>query len=210
MERGGEPSRRIVTLICAVTTVASGSSTCTSASGSSPMREGAGDGPSRRIGSASRPCRTDPRGTGRDRRRGPDPLRVGSPWRTSSTSITSLRGAGSPSRGGTRPGPPGKGISPEGRAPGILPEPIRVRRCRNRCVFCFVHQLPKGLRRTLYVKDEDVRLSFLHGQYVTFSDLSDEETAKIVGTVSRRSTCRSTRPTRNCAGGCSGTRGGTT
>jgi len=67
-----------------------------------------------------------------------------------------------------------------GEMPGIFPEPIRVRRCRNRCIFCFVHQLPKGLRRTLYVKDEDVRLSFLHGQYVTFSDLSDEETAKIV------------------------------
>ena len=67
-----------------------------------------------------------------------------------------------------------------GETPGIFPEPIRVRRCRNRCIFCFVHQLPKGLRRTLYVKDEDVRLSFLHGQYVTFSDLSEEEAAKIV------------------------------
>ncbi|HQU13850.1 MAG TPA: DUF512 domain-containing protein, partial [Thermodesulfobacteriota bacterium] len=68
----------------------------------------------------------------------------------------------------------------EGETPGIFPEPIRVRRCRNRCIFCFVHQLPKGLRRTLYVKDEDVRLSFLHGQYVTFSDLTREEEAKIV------------------------------
>jgi len=67
----------------------------------------------------------------------------------------------------------------EGETPGIFPEPVRVRRCRNRCIFCFVHQLPKGLRRTLYVKDEDVRLSFLHGQYVTFSDLSEKEAAKI-------------------------------
>ena len=67
-----------------------------------------------------------------------------------------------------------------GEAPGIFPEPIRVRRCRNRCIFCFVHQLPKGLRRTLYVKDEDIRLSFLHGQYVTFSDLTGEEEAKIL------------------------------
>lgn len=73
-----------------------------------------------------------------------------------------------------------KRFRPEGETPGITPEPIRVRRCRNRCIFCFVHQLPKGLRRTLYVKDEDVRLSFLHGQYVTFSDLSGEEEAKIV------------------------------
>jgi len=63
---------------------------------------------------------------------------------------------------------------------GIFPEPIRVRRCRNRCIFCFVHQLPKGLRRTLYVKDEDIRLSFLHGQYVTFSDVTGEEIGKIV------------------------------
>ncbi len=63
---------------------------------------------------------------------------------------------------------------------GILPEPIRVRRCRNRCVFCFVMQLPKGLRRSLYVRDEDVRLSFLHGQYVTFSDVTEEEIRKIL------------------------------
>jgi putative radical SAM enzyme (TIGR03279 family) len=63
---------------------------------------------------------------------------------------------------------------------GILPEPVHVRRCRNRCIFCFVHQLPKGLRRSLYVKDEDVRLSFLHGQYVTLSDASEEEVRKIL------------------------------
>ena len=67
-----------------------------------------------------------------------------------------------------------------GGALGLFPEAIRVRRCRNRCIFCFVHQLPKGLRRSLYVKDEDVRLSFLHGQYVTFSDLSVEETRKVL------------------------------
>jgi putative radical SAM enzyme (TIGR03279 family) len=67
-----------------------------------------------------------------------------------------------------------------GGALGLFPEPIRVRRCRNRCIFCFVHQLPKGLRRSLYVRDEDVRLSFLHGQYVTFSDLTDTELAKIL------------------------------
>ena len=68
-----------------------------------------------------------------------------------------------------------------GRAPlGIFPEPVRVRRCRNKCIFCFVHQLPPGLRRTLYVKDEDVRLSFLHGQYVTLSDATPEEVARIV------------------------------
>ena len=69
---------------------------------------------------------------------------------------------------------------PGGEGLGVHPEPIRVRRCRNRCVFCFVHQLPRGLRRSLYVKDEDVRLSFLHGQYVTFSHLTEEETRKIL------------------------------
>lgn len=72
-----------------------------------------------------------------------------------------------------------KAFHPGGEGLGIFPEPIRVRRCRNRCVFCFVHQLPKGLRRSLYIKDEDVRLSFLHGQYVTFSDVTEEEIRKI-------------------------------
>lgn len=71
-------------------------------------------------------------------------------------------------------------IRPGGDPLGVFPEPVRVRRCRNKCVFCFVHQLPRGLRRTLYVKDEDVRLSFLHGQYVTFSDITEEEIARII------------------------------
>jgi putative radical SAM enzyme (TIGR03279 family) len=68
----------------------------------------------------------------------------------------------------------------DGEQLGIHPEPVRVRKCRNRCIFCFVHQLPKDLRRTLYVKDEDVRLSFLHGQYVTMTDVTDEEMARIL------------------------------
>ncbi|MGE5753695.1 MAG: PDZ domain-containing protein, partial [Deltaproteobacteria bacterium] len=80
------------------------------------------------------------------------------------------------SRGETRE----REFRPGGAGLGIHPEPIRVRRCRNRCVFCFVHQLPRGLRRSLYIKDEDVRLSFLHGQYVTFSDVTEEETRKIL------------------------------
>ncbi len=63
---------------------------------------------------------------------------------------------------------------------GIVPEPVTVRRCRNRCIFCFIHQLPPGLRRSLYVKDEDVRLSFLHGQYVTFSDVTADEIERIL------------------------------
>ena len=52
--------------------------------------------------------------------------------------------------------------------------------CRNRCVFCFVEQLPKGMRRTLYVKDEDWRYSLVMGNYVTMSALPDDEIARIV------------------------------
>jgi len=122
-----------------------------------------------------------PGGPGRDRLRRPDPLRVGAPGGGPPRSpLPHLEEPVHPRLAGRVGGRPEKGISPAGETPGILPEPIRVRRCRNRCIFCFVHQLPQGLRRTLYVKDEDVRLSFLHGQYVTFSDLSEEEAAKIV------------------------------
>ena len=50
---------------------------------------------------------------------------------------------------------------------GLEFAPLRVRRCRNRCVFCFVDQMPKGCRRSLYVKDDDFRASFLFGNYIT-------------------------------------------
>jgi len=73
-----------------------------------------------------------------------------------------------------------RGLLPRGRPLGLVPEPVRIRRCRNRCIFCFVHQLPKGMRKSLYVKDEDVRLSFLQGNYVTFSDVTEEELRKIL------------------------------
>lgn len=52
-------------------------------------------------------------------------------------------------------------------------------RCRNRCRFCFLDQMPKGLRRSLYVRDDDYRLSFLHGNFITLSNLSDEELDRI-------------------------------
>ena len=54
-----------------------------------------------------------------------------------------------------------------------------VRTCGNRCVFCFVDQLPRGLRRGLYVKDEDYRLSFTHGNYVTLTNLEEEDYERI-------------------------------
>lgn len=52
--------------------------------------------------------------------------------------------------------------------------------CGNQCLFCFVHQLPKGLRQTLYVKDEDYRFSYLYGAYVTLSNIGEEEIARIL------------------------------
>lgn len=62
---------------------------------------------------------------------------------------------------------------------GLSLEELKVRRCRNRCVFCFVDQLPQGLRASLYVKDEDYRLSFLHGSYVTLTDLAAGDVERI-------------------------------
>ena len=47
-------------------------------------------------------------------------------------------------------------------------------------MFCFIHQLPRGMRRSLYVKDDDFRLSFLHGNYITLSDLDEAALARIV------------------------------
>jgi len=57
------------------------------------------------------------------------------------------------------------------------PEPTQ---CGNNCIFCFVHQLPKGMRRTLYVKDEDYRFSYLYGSYVTLTNVSDADIERIV------------------------------
>src|SRR5207302_895290 len=52
--------------------------------------------------------------------------------------------------------------------------------CANKCVFCFIHQLPKGVRKSLYVKDDDFRLSFLHGNYITLSDLDGASFERII------------------------------
>ena len=46
-------------------------------------------------------------------------------------------------------------------------------------MFCFIHQLPRGMRKSLYVKDDDFRLSFLHGNYITLTDLDEDELARI-------------------------------
>lgn len=54
-----------------------------------------------------------------------------------------------------------------------------IRSCCNRCIFCFVDQMPKGYRRTLYVKDDDYRLSFLYGNYITLTNLREEDFQRI-------------------------------
>ena len=59
------------------------------------------------------------------------------------------------------------------------PRPGEIATCANKCVFCFIHQLPKGMRKSLYVKDDDFRLSFLHGNYVTLTDLEEAELRRI-------------------------------
>lgn len=52
--------------------------------------------------------------------------------------------------------------------------------CTNKCIFCFIDQLPKGMRETVYFKDDDTRLSFLQGNYVTLTNMSDEEIDRLI------------------------------
>ena len=53
--------------------------------------------------------------------------------------------------------------------------------CRNKCIFCFIDQNPKGMRETVYFKDDDSRLSFLHGNFITLTNLHDEDIDRIIG-----------------------------
>lgn len=63
---------------------------------------------------------------------------------------------------------------------GFELKPFKVRACRNKCIFCFIDQLPKGLRKSLYFKDEDYRMSFLYGNYVTLTNLSVSDKKRII------------------------------
>lgn len=54
------------------------------------------------------------------------------------------------------------------------------RRCKNKCIFCFIDQLPKGMRKTLYFKDDDSRLSFLFGNYITLTNITEHEIERII------------------------------
>lgn len=67
---------------------------------------------------------------------------------------------------------PGEGL-------GVEAAPFTIQACRNRCVFCFVHQNPKGMRRGLSFKDEDYRMSFLAGHYVTLTNFTEADLARI-------------------------------
>ena len=55
-----------------------------------------------------------------------------------------------------------------------------MRRCANRCEFCFIEGLPKGLRRNLYVRDDDYRLSFAYGNFATLSNLKERDFERIL------------------------------
>ncbi|MBQ4536334.1 MAG: DUF512 domain-containing protein [Lachnospiraceae bacterium] len=59
---------------------------------------------------------------------------------------------------------------------GLMDE---YRRCHNKCIFCFIDQMPKGMRETLYFKDDDSRLSFLQGNYVTLTNMSEHDIDRI-------------------------------
>src|SRR5947207_551545 len=56
----------------------------------------------------------------------------------------------------------------------------RVRTCDNHCEFCFIYQLPKGMRRSLYVKDDDYRLSFLYGNFTTLTRFTEADLERVV------------------------------
>lgn len=60
---------------------------------------------------------------------------------------------------------------------GLMDE---YRSCRNKCIFCFIDQMPEGMRETLYFKDDDSRLSFLQGNYITLTNMSDKDIDRII------------------------------
>ncbi len=55
-----------------------------------------------------------------------------------------------------------------------------IKVCSNKCIFCFIDQMPRGMRKTLYLKDDDTRLSFLYGNFITLTNLSDDEIDRII------------------------------
>jgi putative radical SAM enzyme (TIGR03279 family) len=73
---------------------------------------------------------------------------------------------------------------PAGAPLGVeLDSPVfdRVQTCDNHCPFCFIHQLPKGMRRSLYLKDDDYRLSFLYGNFTTLTRFTEADLERVIG-----------------------------
>ncbi len=69
---------------------------------------------------------------------------------------------------------------PDGESFGIALEPPNIRRCANRCEFCFIEGLPQGLRKNLYIRDDDYRLSFTYGNFATLSNVKERDIARIL------------------------------
>jgi putative radical SAM enzyme (TIGR03279 family) len=69
---------------------------------------------------------------------------------------------------------------PDAESLGVELEPPSVRRCANRCEFCFIEGLPKGLRKNLYIRDDDYRLSFAYGNFATLSNLKERDEQRII------------------------------
>jgi putative radical SAM enzyme (TIGR03279 family) len=69
---------------------------------------------------------------------------------------------------------------PEAEPLGVVLEPPTVRRCANKCEFCFIEGLPDGLRKPLYIRDDDYRLSFAYGNFATLSNLKERDFARIL------------------------------
>jgi putative radical SAM enzyme (TIGR03279 family) len=69
---------------------------------------------------------------------------------------------------------------PEGEALGVELEPPTVRQCANRCEFCFIEGLPPGLRKPLYLRDDDYRLSFAYGNFATLSNVRERDVRRIL------------------------------
>ena len=83
-------------------------------------------------------------------------------------------------RTGDGTGGRGKINMEEAHDPGIIVDEFPTRRCSNACIFCFVDQLPPGARPALCVKDDDFRLSFLYGNYITLTNVTEKDISRII------------------------------
>ncbi len=63
---------------------------------------------------------------------------------------------------------------------GLVLEESKIQICNNNCIFCFVHQQPKGMRRSLYIKDDDYRYSFTHGNFISLSTMTEPDFQRII------------------------------